>query len=65
LIIFGKILIVTNYIFILPIIRDLFFGYNYLMRHKTEISNPLRKVRKDYRIIDLVHLLYLSNLKVK
>jgi hypothetical protein len=24
------------------------------MRHKTEISNPLRKVRKSYQIIELV-----------
>ncbi len=23
------------------------------MRHKTEISNPLRKIRKGYRIIEL------------
>ena len=24
------------------------------MRHKTEISNPLRKIRKGYRIIELL-----------
>ena len=53
---FGKILIITNYIFILSIIEDLFFLYNHLMRYKTEISNPLRKVRKSYQIIEIVQL---------
>jgi len=46
LILFGKISIVTNYIFKLFIIRDLFFGYKHLMRHKMKYLIPYKKLEK-------------------